>query len=103
MIKCGKVMLRRCAHMTEKECDDWAIGSFSAFADMQVVIYGYIYKEGEGLYLIAPKEEIARVKVLKNEIVEDFDFEEYIQHTDDRFWTIDYFNVKGPTLQKMSK
>ena len=65
MIKCGKVMLRRDAHMTEKECDDWAIGSFSAFEDMQIFIYGYIYKEGEGLYLIAPREEIARLKVLE--------------------------------------
>lgn len=103
MIECGKVMLRRQSHMTEQERDDWAIGTFSAFIDLEVFIYGYIYKEGEGLYLIAPREEIARVRALQNEIVEDFDFEAYIETTDDSFWTIDYFNEKGPTLQKMSK
>ena len=43
------------------------------------------------------------MKALKNETVEDFDFEAYIETTDDSFWTIDYFNKKGPTLQKMSK
>lgn len=89
--------------MTEKECDDWAIGSFSAFADTKVFIYGYIYEEGQGLYLLAPREEIKRIRVLQNEIVIDFDFEEYIEHASGTFWVANYLTTEGPTLQKMIK
>lgn len=89
--------------MTEEECDSWAIGSFQAFAELKLFIYGYIYEEGQGLFLLAPKEEIARIKIFQNENVIDFDFENYIANADGRFWMANYLTDKGPTLQKMIK
>lgn len=104
MIKCGRLLVQSEKPLTQKQIEDFVIGSFSALVELKILIYGYIYVQNEGIYIIGPVEELQKVRSPSAYLDTNFDFEKYINTTtDDIFWASDYLNVKGPTIMRMQR
>ena len=104
MIKCGRLLVESAEPLTQKQIEDFVIGSFSAFIQLNVFVYGYIYEKNEGIYVVAPVEELQKVRSPNARLDNNFDFENYINTTkDDIFWVSDYLNDKGPTILRMQR
>lgn len=100
MFKCGKLIATNKKYLTDKEIEDFVIGSFQAFCKLRVFLYGYIYEEGEGVYLIGPPEELRKV-CGGQPFDTQFDFEEYMDSTN-KFWLANYTG-KSPVIQRMTR
>lgn len=102
MNKCGRLLVEADSPLTQKQIEDFVIGSFSALVELKVIVYGYIYEKDKGIYVVGPIEELERVCSPTAYFDRDFDFEKYINTTkDDIFWATDYLNEKGPTVLRM--
>lgn len=100
MVKCGKLVATKVKHLTDKEIEDFVVGSFSAFVKLRVFIYGYIYEEGEGVSIIGPVEQL--YKLCGGQTFDtQFDFEKYMDSTN-KFWLADYTG-KSPVIQCMTR
>lgn len=104
MIKCGRLLVQSAKPLTQKQIEDFVIGSFSALVDLKIFVYGYIYVQNEGIYVVGPVEELRKVSSPSAYLDTDFDFENYINTTtDDIFWASDYLNAEGPTIMRMQR
>lgn len=104
MNDCGRLLVKSTKPLTIKEVEDFVIGSFSALVELNVLIYGYTYTPGEGIYILGPIEELTRVKSPTATLEENFNFEKYIDDlADGIFWLADYLNIKGPTIMRMQR
>ena len=85
--------------LTQKQVEDFIIGCFKGLQKLNVMIYGFYYDKGAGIYTVGPREELEK---LNNSNIEDFDFSNYIRTTKDKmFWLANYEDE--PKINRMEK
>lgn len=99
MLKAARVLTKCNKPLTQKQIEDFAIGVFSACYDLHVMLYGFDYEEGVGIYSIGPRAELEK---MKNTNIEDFDLEDYIKNSKkELFWLADWSDPTNPKLNRM--
>lgn len=87
--------------LTQEEIEKFIVSVFSACYELHVLLYGFDYEEGVGIYTIGPREELEK---MKNTNIEDFDFETFVKTTDkELIWLADWSDPFNPILNRMYK
>lgn len=97
-------MLTKASHkLNISQIQDFIIPCTEWLFKKEIVFYGFYYEEGEGIYLVGPREELKKVEN-KNGI-EDFDFTNYIKTTNHQvYWIMDWWSdPDNPQLKQYSK
>lgn len=85
--------------LTQTQIESFIIGIFQGCLNLNIMIYGFYYLPGKGIYTVAPRQELEK---LNNTNIEDCDFMKCVEHMD-LFWLADWTNPAAPRLNRMAK
>ena len=97
----ARIIIQAPNNLTTKEVEKFILPVFQGLLDSEIPIYGFGYEPDEGIFIIGPREELEK---LRNNTIEDFDFINYIQHTNRTFWIVDLTNgIENLSLKRYEK
>ena len=103
-MKSARILTKAATPLTPQQVTNFVIAMSEGLYNLQLVIYGFCYEPGIGIYTIGPREQLEKMASNKNDI-EDFNIEEYLNNIEPptRFFHMNYMHPKGPTLEEMVK
>lgn len=87
--------------LSQDEIEQFVLGIFRGCLDLHVMIYGFYYLPGTGIYTVGARAELEK---LDNTNIEDCDFLDCIDKNHiTLFWLADWTDPTNPKLCRMGR